>query len=218
MRTKLRYGKLEMGNNKNLSLTSHISQPNTHPISHYLISLFISIFLISLCSLSYASDYDGVWFLGFNLHKDIFSDLRVRQAVAYSIDRKQIVKIVSDEVVPSSIIPPSFKEYDSSLPKYTYDTAKASQLLKAAGYTAKDKSLKNLTLLHTDGVVTKKIAALIKKNLLKIGITVKLKEVEYDNPALWVKELKSGRHHMFLMGYKAMQDPMLSDSSTPDAY
>jgi len=47
MRSELRYGILEVGKDKNISLISHISQPNPHPISHSLASFFLFILIIT---------------------------------------------------------------------------------------------------------------------------------------------------------------------------
>src|SRR3989339_1300296 len=53
MSCELRHGMLEMRRDKNISLISHLSQPNPHPISHYLTSYFYCAILSSpkaLCS------------------------------------------------------------------------------------------------------------------------------------------------------------------------
>jgi ABC-type transport system substrate-binding protein len=161
--------------------------------------------LFLICNLSFgiyslaeAKEYDGLWFMGFNLHKDIFSDARVRQAVNYAIDRKYIAqRIMSEEVVPSGVIPPNMSGYDPQLKGYDYDVARAKKLLKAARYSGG-----KLTLLHTDGVKTISIAKRIKKDLAMVGLEVSLKQMDYSDQEKWQKELESGRHHLFLMGYK----------------
>jgi len=164
----------------------------------FRISILVFIFILGSTSLASAKEYDGLWFMGFNLHKDIFSDVRVRQAINHAIDRKYIAqKIMSEEVVPNGVIPPGMSGYDPQLKGYDYDVARAKKLLKAAQYPGG-----KLTLLHTDGVKTISIARSIKKNLAVVGVEVSLKQVEYSDQEKWQKELGSGRHHLFLMGYK----------------
>jgi peptide/nickel transport system substrate-binding protein len=65
-----------------------------------------------------------------------FTDKRVRQAVAYAIDRESITKNL---VGPASVVAPSPCHPDQfacsgDVPKYAYDPAKAKALLKEAGF------------------------------------------------------------------------------------
>ncbi|OGC15433.1 hypothetical protein A2246_04955 [candidate division WOR-1 bacterium RIFOXYA2_FULL_37_7] len=167
--------------------------------------LCICIFIIGFSSLAFAKEYDGVWFLGFNLHKDVFSNVKAREAIAHAINKQYITtKIMSEEVVPIGVIPPNMQGNDTTLKEITYNANMAKQLLKASG----ENRPKELTLLHTDGIKTKMIAETIKNNLNKIGIKINLKEVTYEESAVWGKALNSGKDHLFLMGYKI--NPFLS--------
>lgn len=151
--------------------------------------------------------YDGLWFLGFNLNKDIFSDrhgVQVKKAIGQALDRETIAKtIMGSPVVPDSIVPKTMDGYlaKSYAPAYSAKAAKA--ILRSAGYSAADKRLDGLSLLHTDGVKTIQIAKLIKKNLAAIGIKIDLVQVAYRDEEKWQTALQSGKFHMFLLGYKA---------------
>lgn len=141
------------------------------------------------------------------MNKDVFGDkngLLVRQAFNMAIDRPWIVKnIVSDSVVPSGVIPPGMSGYDPDLKGYEFNLAQAKQLMRLAGYSTSDKRIKGLTLLHTDGEKTVEIAKWIKRYLINLGVDLTLIQVKYSDTDAWTKELKSGKYHMFLMGYKA---------------
>ena len=117
--------------------------------------------------------YDGVWFLGFNLNKDIFkgkSGRLLRQAFATSIDKKYITyKVMGDSIVPTGIIPPGMSGYDEKLAGYPYDIPAAKKLLKTAGFSPGDKRIKQFTLGHTDGKKTVEIAKVIENQLTAIG-------------------------------------------------
>jgi len=188
---------------------------NIKSINNHLrigICLVIVSCFLGFYSFAQAKEYDGLWFLGFNLHKDIFSDVSVRQAVNYAIDRQQIAtKIISDETTPNGVIPPGMLGYDPKLADYGYNVKKAKALFKDAGFKGA-----TLSLLHTDGLKTIEIAKLIRKNLATVGIKVILKQVPYSDQEKWNAELQSGRHHMFLMGYKASPpgELLLGDKST----
>ncbi|MBU0671947.1 MAG: hypothetical protein KJ732_02840 [Candidatus Margulisbacteria bacterium] len=151
-----------------------------------------------------AKEYDGIWFLGFNLNKDLFRDQEVREAVNATVDKDSIVKnIISCEVIPVSIIPPGMLGYDPDLEPTLQDAKFAKLLMKKAGYPMNDKRIKDLSLLHTDGLKTIEIAKQIQNNLRGIGMKVDLVEISYAEEGKWVKELTSGKHDLFLLGYKA---------------
>ncbi len=173
------------------------------------ILIFICNLSLNICHYSFAAakEYDGVWFLGFNLNTALFGDENgkpVRQAVAMAINRNKIAnKIVGDEVVPIGIIPPGMEGYDPTLLPYPHDIAQAKTLMKASGYPLYDKRLKNITLLMTDGEKTKAIVNEIKINLINLGFNITTTTIKYSNTKLWEKELMSGRYDLFVMGYKA---------------
>ena len=180
--------------------------------------LVLMVIFLSLCSAAFALNYDGLWFMGFNLNKDVFGDSNgklVRQAVNYAIDRKHICAgIMGDNNIPTTVLPPGMDGRDESVKGYSYNPVKAKELLKKAGYSMKDKRLKGLVLLHTDGDKTVAIANSIKHYLAAVGISVKLKQMPYEDQDGWDNTLSGGRNHLFLMGYKA-QDPF--DSATGEA-
>lgn len=166
--------------------------------------LFLVSCLLSLVSFAADTEYDGVFFMGFNMHKDMFEIRELRQAFNYVIDRKYIAKkLASTEVTPTGVIPPGMLGYDKVFKGYAFDLKKAKALLKLAGFSLKDERIKNITLLHTDGMVTRAIAYKIQDDLANIGVKVRLKQVPYSDQDQWNDELQSGRHHLFLMGYKA---------------
>ncbi len=72
----------------------------------------------------------------FNKDQAILSDKAIRQALAYAIDRNQIVKDVlggDAYLVDGPILPDSFA-YDKNIKVYDYDATKAGQMLDADGW------------------------------------------------------------------------------------
>lgn len=177
--------------------------------------------LFAVCCLSdsafaSAKTYDGIWFLGFNLKKQVFQDLKVRQAVAHCINKKYISNVImSEEAIPDSIIPPTMPGYDPELSPYKQNIAFAKLLMRRAKVGMDDPRIKKLSLLHTDGIKTIEIVNKIKKDLKKIGMEVILVQVSYLDQDKWVQELKSGKHDLFVMGYKAGIEQLFT---TTEAY
>ncbi|MGI8614671.1 MAG: ABC transporter substrate-binding protein [Nocardioidaceae bacterium] len=83
----------------------------------------------------------NILYLGMNQAQPPLDNIKVRQAIAYAIDKNAVVaqtlppgSAVADEFVPSNV-----NGYTTDVTKYPYDPAKAKELLKEAGVT-------NLTL------------------------------------------------------------------------
>ncbi|HEV2282435.1 MAG TPA: ABC transporter substrate-binding protein [bacterium] len=76
------------------------------------------------------------WFAP-NFRLPMFQDVRVRQAMAYAINRPEMLRALYQGLgtVPQSPIHPSLWQFDKGIKGYTYDPAKAKQLLAEAGWT-----------------------------------------------------------------------------------
>ncbi len=187
----------------------------------FVISFVIWLFVIGHSSFAQAKEYDGIWFMGFNMAKEPFTTVEVRQAVNHAIKIEDIaIGIMSTETTPVSIIPPTMLGYDPDIPPLIYDVKEAKKLMKNAGYPMNDKRLKKISMLHTSGVKTKEIANFISKGLKNIGMKIELVEVDTMDEDKWVDELASGKHNLFLMGYKANIGKLYTEeaSSNVDSY
>ena len=101
-------------------------------------------------------------------------DLKVRQAIAYAIDRPAIAKFVIGEaaaVIQSACYPSQFG-CTQDVPTYPYDPQKARAAL-AASSRPDGFSIDLLTYRDTD------VAEALAADLARIGITVKIKVLEY---------------------------------------
>ncbi len=77
-----------------------------------------------------------IYWLAFNLQKKPFSDVRVRKAIAYAIDRKFIVDTLfkGETVMETGPISSNNPFYSSDVNLYEQDFDKANRLLDEAGY------------------------------------------------------------------------------------
>jgi len=176
------------------------------PNTAFLLSAVLLLVLLFSCAKAQEQTYDGLWFMGFNTNKDVFGDSKsrnVRKAFNLAINRVHVCKdIVGDVNVPAGVIPLWCEGSDPPVKGYEFSPSKARTLLKKAGYRNNDIRLRDLVLVHTDGVLTRSIAGIIRQDLKDIGIRIKLKEIPYANPGEWEDALASGKYHLFLMGYK----------------
>jgi peptide/nickel transport system substrate-binding protein len=102
-----------------------------------------------------------------------FTDARVRQAIAYSLDRPAMVKALLEgygEVGNDSPFAPMFPSTNTSVPQRTQDIAKAKQLLQAAGHSSFTTSLATEQYQEIP-----QLATVIQESASKIGVKINLK-------------------------------------------
>jgi peptide/nickel transport system substrate-binding protein len=77
----------------------------------------------------------NVLYLGMNQKAKPLDNLKVRQAIAYALNKDEIVSASMPEGTETAIefVPPSVNGYTEDVTRYDYDPAKAKQLLKEAG-------------------------------------------------------------------------------------
>lgn len=140
----------------------------------------------------------------FNTEK--LSDPRVRQAIAYALDRPQIVdKLLKGygEVVdgPYTSVSPYL---DKNLEKYSYNVEKAKQLLQEAGW---DFNRELSFVVPLGNKVREQSADILTQNLQAIGLKVKV--ATYDFPTV-MQKAKAGEYELLLMGLTFTLDPEVS--------
>ncbi len=114
----------------------------------------------------------------------------VRQAIAYAIDKQAILKTVGGgfgTVIGSDTVPGDPWYSASYAQTYTYNPAKAKQLLAQAGYG----SGLSLTLtLPPYGYATQS-GPLIQAYLKKVGVNVTIKDIQWP---LWLSQVFTGKN------------------------
>ncbi|WP_141430547.1 ABC transporter substrate-binding protein [Bacillus sp. 03113] len=130
-------------------------------------------------------------------------DAKVRQAIAYAINRKSILDkllLGKGEVVdgPYTSVSPYL---DKDLETYKYDPEKAKQLLKEAGWDF-NKPIRFVVPLGNK--VREQSADIIAENLKAVGL--KIETATYDFPTIMSKG-KAGDFDLLLIGWKNTVDP-----------
>jgi len=114
-----------------------------------------------------------------NTKRPPFDNLKVRQAIAYAIDRKAIIDAVAfGEGEVTGPIAPALANYalpTSQYPLYTRDVVKAKQLLQEANVGPVSFTILTAT---TEPAYGKDEAQLVQAQLAEVGITVKIDPIE----------------------------------------
>ncbi|MCK0173483.1 ABC transporter substrate-binding protein [Mycolicibacterium sp. F2034L] len=145
-----------------------------------------------------SNDY---WYLALNTAKSPWDDVRVRQAIAYGIDRDAIVQATSyGTAAKNQLAIPEGNPWYTSYDTYSYDIDRAERLLAEANSTPKDLDL----LVTSEYPETVTAAQIIADNLAPLGIAVNIRTVDF---ATWLDEQNNGNFDMLMMGWLGNIDP-----------
>jgi peptide/nickel transport system substrate-binding protein len=118
----------------------------------------------------------------FNLEREVFQDLRVRQAFAHAIDRQQIVDQVifgQGQVAEAPISSEISWAHLEGGRQYEYDPELAEQLLDEAGYPrGEDGTRFSVDFVHFP--TFSKYGEVLREQLGKVGIDFQLRPLERD--------------------------------------
>jgi len=153
-------------------------------------------------------------YMGFNLKHPFFQDRRVGQAIAYAIDKSEIVDVVLFGLGSPATGPfvPNTWPYNPNVKKYEFNPEKAKQLLREAGWVEKNGILEKdgrpfrFTILTNMGnALRMNTATIIQWRLAKVGIEVDIKALEWST---FVNEfIDKRRFEAVILGWQISPDP-----------
>lgn len=135
-------------------------------------------------------DGSNIRYIGFNVTGKPLDNVKMRQAIAYAIDREKIIRdLLSGQAkVAHSILPEASWAYSAPV-KYNYDPARAKQLLQEAGYKGEPIRFKFLS----GSSAVSQYSQVIQSSLKEAGINVEIETLE-DNTLR--EQLKQGQFQM----------------------
>jgi peptide/nickel transport system substrate-binding protein len=143
----------------------------------------------------------NIVYLGFNVENPPMDNVKLRQAIAYAIDRDTIIKdlILGQGKVADSILPEGSWAFSAGQ-KYTFDQARAKQLLDEAGFRDPDGDGPKMRLpkpisfkISSASVATRQYVDVIRDYLRKVGIPVEVETVETNT---LLSDLRLGQFQM----------------------
>ncbi|HLX63927.1 MAG TPA: ABC transporter substrate-binding protein [Planctomycetota bacterium] len=125
----------------------------------------------------------------------------LRQAMSFAIDRENLCKnVLEGRAVPAiGVLPPGLPGCKESRPPMKKDLAKASELMKQAGYP-NGEGLPPVTMLCRNDPDTKVISQAIQQDLKSAGFPVQLQFREWNR---FLEETENEPAPMFLLGWVA---------------
>jgi peptide/nickel transport system substrate-binding protein len=151
-------------------------------------------------------------YMGVNLQDSMLKDVRVRQALAYAIDRQAIVDYLRRGLagVSTGILPPLSWAYAPDTFVFPHDPAKARALLDEAGYPDPDGSgpqpRMTLTLKTTNTEFNRLQSASVQQNLRDIGVELDVRTYEF---ATLYADVLAGNFQLFFLQWSggSLADP-----------
>ena len=146
-------------------------------------------------------------YLAFNLRDRTLQDVRVRQAIAYAIDRRPLLEYIwRGFAQPAlSVLPPQSWAYDPDVTAYSHNPEKARQMLDAAGYRARDGVRFHLTMKTSTEESTRLLAAVLQQQLRAVGIALDIRTFEF---ATFFADVTSGAFQVYSLRWiGGNQDP-----------
>jgi len=150
-------------------------------------------------------------YLGMNVTKEPFNDIRVRKAFNFAINKQKIVDRVYNgrRIIAKGVLPPGFPAFD---PKrevpYPYDPDKAIELLNQAGWKDSngdgflDKNGKkfSITLWHNQREILASLCSSVQADLRDIGIEVDVRALQW---APYIEKIRKQEAIFFRFGWQA---------------
>lgn len=135
-------------------------------------------------------------YIVFNVRDPVLKDVRVRQAIAFAINRPLIVhSLYRDQArIAESLLPPQHWASNGDAERHDYDPAKANALLDAAGYARGDGGMRfHLGMKTSTDDTVRLLSVILQQQLAQIGIALDLRSYEF---ATFYADLTKGAFQM----------------------
>jgi peptide/nickel transport system substrate-binding protein len=146
------------------------------------------------------------WYLTFNLRDPALRDVRVRRAIAYAIDRDEIIRayLRGTARIATGMLTPENWAYDGAVMTYPYDPQRARNLLDEAGFKADRNGMRKLTLVYKCTPEGARMGEILQAMLRLVGIEVRIRSNEW---ATFYDDMQRGNFDVAAMPWIGIKDP-----------
>lgn len=138
----------------------------------------------------------------FNLENEQLNDKRLRQAIAYALNRGEIAEKVlgNPETLIGSggVIPPDSEWANNKVKQYDYDLSRANKILDDLGYEKNKNGVREKLSLSVLVSSTPQEAELMKSMLSDVGIQLDIQTVD---TATFTTAMSEGKYDMAITGH-----------------
>lgn len=161
-----------------------------------------------------AASQTNYQYLAMSNTNPLFTDKRVRQALAYALDRPTMLKSIlrgKGSLATGPISPPIAWAYPKDQQPFPYDVKKAQDLLAQAGWqqqggklTKGGQPFKFAILLDVGNPTRKDFALVAQQTYQKLGMDVSIDSQEFNK---WYDRISKGDYEMFVSYWITPPDP-----------
>jgi peptide/nickel transport system substrate-binding protein len=138
-------------------------------------------------------------YISFNTQDSVLRDLRVRQAIAYAMNRPLIISSLwrNRAQLAESLLPPQHWAWTGDVRQYPYDPAKANALLDAGGWKRANDGVRfHLTMKTSTDETSRLLAMILQQQLRDIGIALEVRSFEF---ATFYSDISKGAFQMYTL-------------------
>jgi peptide/nickel transport system substrate-binding protein len=142
-----------------------------------------------------------VMYANFNVQDPKLRDARVRQAVAYAIDRRALIAALwrGEAQIANTLLPRGHwaAASDAELPQYPHDVERAVELLDAAGLKPDKEGVRlRFTLKTSTDETTRLVAQAMQQELRAAGIELSIRSAEFGT---FYSDVTRGAFQMYML-------------------
>jgi len=152
------------------------------------------------------TDGTEIQYLGFNLRDPLLKSVKVRQAIAYAVNRNLMIEALQrGHAHPAaSLLPKNHWATSDDIAHYDYDPANAARLLDESGYKLVNGIRFHLTMKTSNSEDSRLLAAVLQQQLAAVGIALDLRSYEY---ATFYSDVTRGAFQMYSLRWIGIQQP-----------
>jgi len=141
-------------------------------------------------------------YLGLNLQDPILKNIKVRQAIAYAIDRQAIIDkvMVKNSRIAGAILPPEHYAGNKDLLPYEYNPESSKKLLQEAGLKL---PLKLVYKTSTDAQRVR-FATILQAQMAAAGIMLEIRSLDWGT---FFEDVKQGNFQLFGLTWVGIKTP-----------
>jgi len=142
-------------------------------------------------------------YLAFNFRDPNFNILKIRQAIAYAIDRQSLLqfRLQGQGLIATGMFPNNNFYYDSSIPEIAYNPQRAKTLLKE---TSVKEPLEFIIKVSNNNKSTVEVAKAIAANLKDVGFSPTVEMLENN---VFLEQIKKGTAKVWISQWVGFKDP-----------
>ncbi|MHB8481425.1 MAG: ABC transporter substrate-binding protein, partial [Nitrospiria bacterium] len=147
-------------------------------------------------------------YIGLNLQDPLLSRTRVRQAMAYAINREVMIKeLLRGLARPATgLLPSNHWAYEGNVETYPYDPEKARKLLDEEGLKIQPGGDVRFKLVYktSQNDLAKRIGEVIQQQFKEIGVQMEIRTFEWGT---FYSDIKSGNFQLYSLRWVGILDP-----------